>query len=129
LPAVTQLVVLDPFRARAATALPHRLPLLRDLGYDAEFLGGRLVDALVATGGREDIARRVERTPLRMALISRRGPLSPAVWLSWPERHTAGLLIGEPYKAHRDCVLDALPGLLLQSAYDDPEPPRRPHPR
>jgi alkanesulfonate monooxygenase SsuD/methylene tetrahydromethanopterin reductase-like flavin-dependent oxidoreductase (luciferase family) len=67
--AVTQLVVLDPFRARAAelaraqaaTALPNRLPLLRDLGYDdAEFLGGRLVDALVATGGPEDIARRVE---------------------------------------------------------------------
>ncbi|MEU0479505.1 TIGR03620 family F420-dependent LLM class oxidoreductase [Streptosporangium sp. NPDC006013] len=67
--AVTQLVVLDSSRTRAtglarahaATALPNRLTLLRDLGFDdAESLDGRLVDALVATGGPEDIARRVE---------------------------------------------------------------------
>lgn len=67
--AVTQLVVLDSSRARAAelarahaaAALPNRLALLRDLGFDdAESLDGRLVDALVATGGAEDIARRVE---------------------------------------------------------------------
>ncbi|MEU4232898.1 TIGR03620 family F420-dependent LLM class oxidoreductase [Nonomuraea sp. NPDC026600] len=67
--AVTQLVVLDPSRpiaaelahAHAAAALPNRLTLLRDLGFDdAESLDDRLVDALVATGGTEDIARRVE---------------------------------------------------------------------
>ncbi|MCF6468381.1 TIGR03620 family F420-dependent LLM class oxidoreductase [Nonomuraea sp. MG754425] len=67
--AVTQLVVLDASRARAAdlarapaaAALPNRLALLRDLGFhDAESLDGRLVDALVATGGPEDVARRVE---------------------------------------------------------------------
>ncbi|MEV4571316.1 TIGR03620 family F420-dependent LLM class oxidoreductase [Nonomuraea sp. NPDC049419] len=67
--AVTQLVVLDSSRARAAelarahaaAALPNRLTLLRDLGFDdAESLDGRLVDALVATGGPEDVARRVE---------------------------------------------------------------------
>lgn len=66
--AVTQLVVLDPSRPRAAelarahaaAALPNRLSLLRDLGLDdAESLDDRLVDALVATGGPEDIARRV----------------------------------------------------------------------
>lgn len=66
--AVTQLVVLDPSRARAAElarayaadALPNRLGLLRDLGFDdVESLPGRLVDALVATGGPEDLARRV----------------------------------------------------------------------
>jgi alkanesulfonate monooxygenase SsuD/methylene tetrahydromethanopterin reductase-like flavin-dependent oxidoreductase (luciferase family) len=79
--AVTQLVVLDPYhriaaepsrnrpgnasaelaRAHAAAALPNRLTLLRDLGYDdADSLDDRLVDALVAIGGPEDIARRVE---------------------------------------------------------------------
>lgn len=67
--AVTQLVVLDSSRARAAelarahaaAALPNRLALLRELGFDdAESLDGRLVDALVATGGAEDVARRVE---------------------------------------------------------------------
>lgn len=67
--AVTQLVVLDSSRARtaelarahAAAALPNRLALLRDLGFDdVESLDGRLVDALVATGGPEDVARRVE---------------------------------------------------------------------
>jgi probable F420-dependent oxidoreductase len=67
--AVTQLVVLDPSRrvaaelarAHAAAALPNRLTLLRDLGFDdANSLDDRLVDALVAIGGPEDIARRVE---------------------------------------------------------------------
>ncbi|MET8054592.1 TIGR03620 family F420-dependent LLM class oxidoreductase [Streptosporangium sp. NPDC005286] len=67
--AVTQLVVLNPSRpiaaelarAHAAAALPNRLTLLRDLGFDdAESLDDRLVDALVAIGGPEDIARRVE---------------------------------------------------------------------
>ncbi|MEV0200179.1 TIGR03620 family F420-dependent LLM class oxidoreductase [Nonomuraea sp. NPDC050691] len=66
--AVTQLVVLDPSRARAAelarahaaAALPNRLALLRDLGFDdAESLADPLVDALVATGGTEEIVRRV----------------------------------------------------------------------
>ncbi|MGN9846321.1 TIGR03620 family F420-dependent LLM class oxidoreductase [Nonomuraea sp. H19] len=66
--AVTQLVVLDPSRARAAglarahaaAALPNQLTLLRDLGFDnAESLDDRLVEALVATGGADDIARRV----------------------------------------------------------------------
>ncbi|MEV5560644.1 hypothetical protein AB0L44_44010 [Nonomuraea wenchangensis] len=67
--AVTQLVVLDPSRARAAelarahaaAALPNRLALLRGLGFDdADALPDRLVDALVATGGPEDVVRRVE---------------------------------------------------------------------
>jgi len=66
--AVTQLVVLDSSRARAAelarahaaAALPNRLAPLRDLGFDPESLDGRLVDALVVTGGPEDVARRVE---------------------------------------------------------------------
>ncbi|MFI6921014.1 TIGR03620 family F420-dependent LLM class oxidoreductase [Nonomuraea spiralis] len=66
--AVTQLVVVDPSRTRAnelarahaAAALPNRLALLRDLGFDdAESLDGRLVDALVATGDPEDVAHRV----------------------------------------------------------------------
>ncbi|GGS84134.1 TIGR03620 family F420-dependent LLM class oxidoreductase [Nonomuraea spiralis] len=66
--AVTQLVVVDPSRARAselarahaAAALPNRLALLRGLGFDdAESLDGRLVDALVATGDPEDVAHRV----------------------------------------------------------------------
>ncbi|MFG1619428.1 TIGR03620 family F420-dependent LLM class oxidoreductase [Nonomuraea wenchangensis] len=67
--AVTQLVVLDPSRARAAelarahaaAALPNRLALLGDLGFDdADALPDRLVDALVVTGGPEDVVRRVE---------------------------------------------------------------------
>ncbi|MBE1609700.1 TIGR03620 family F420-dependent LLM class oxidoreductase [Actinopolymorpha pittospori] len=66
--AVTQLVVLDRSRSRSAdlarahasTALPNRLTLLRDLGFDnAEALDDRVVDALVATGGTDDIAQRV----------------------------------------------------------------------
>ncbi|MFI6602433.1 TIGR03620 family F420-dependent LLM class oxidoreductase [Nonomuraea sp. NPDC050536] len=66
--AVTQLAVLDPSRPRAAelarvhaaAALPNRLTLLRDLGFDdPEALDDRLVEALVATGGPEDVARRV----------------------------------------------------------------------
>ncbi|MGW4958808.1 TIGR03620 family F420-dependent LLM class oxidoreductase [Nonomuraea sp. NPDC004186] len=66
--AVTQLAVLDPSRPRAAelarahaaAALPNRLTPLRDLGFDdPESLDERLVDALVATGGPEDVARRV----------------------------------------------------------------------
>ncbi|MEV0234091.1 TIGR03620 family F420-dependent LLM class oxidoreductase [Nonomuraea sp. NPDC050786] len=66
--AVTQLVVLDPSRSRsadlarahAAAALPNRLAPLRALGYDhPESLDDRLVEALVATGGTDDIARRV----------------------------------------------------------------------
>ncbi|MFI6790711.1 TIGR03620 family F420-dependent LLM class oxidoreductase [Nonomuraea sp. NPDC050383] len=66
--AVTQLVVLEPSRSRAAelarahaaAALPNRLTLLRDLGFDdAESLDDRLVEALVATGDPDDVARRV----------------------------------------------------------------------
>ncbi|GAA3221370.1 hypothetical protein [Nonomuraea helvata] len=66
--AVTQLVVLDPCRSRsaglarahAAAALPNRLTLLRALGFDnPESLDDRLVEALVATGDTDDIARRV----------------------------------------------------------------------
>ncbi|MEV1177965.1 TIGR03620 family F420-dependent LLM class oxidoreductase [Nonomuraea sp. NPDC049784] len=66
--AVTQLVVLDPSRSRsadlarehAAAALPNRLTLLRDLGFDnAGSLDDRLVEALVATGSPDDIAQRV----------------------------------------------------------------------
>ncbi|MEQ4724675.1 TIGR03620 family F420-dependent LLM class oxidoreductase [Nonomuraea sp. B19D2] len=66
--AVTQLVVVDPSRSRAAelarthaaAALPNRLTLLRGLGFhNAGALDDRLVEALVATGGPEDIARRV----------------------------------------------------------------------
>ncbi|MET7462185.1 LLM class flavin-dependent oxidoreductase [Nonomuraea sp. NPDC005501] len=68
LPAVTQLVVLEPSRsgaaelarAHAAAALPNRLTLLRDLGFDdAESLDDQLVEALVATGDPDDVARRV----------------------------------------------------------------------
>ncbi|SET66019.1 LLM class oxidoreductase [Nonomuraea wenchangensis] len=48
-------------RAHAAAALPNRLVLLRDLGFDdADALPDRLVDALVVTGGPEDVVRRVE---------------------------------------------------------------------
>ncbi|GLW09356.1 hypothetical protein Misp01_44850 [Microtetraspora sp. NBRC 13810] len=51
-----------PALRRAAAALPNRLTLLRDLGFDdAESPDDRLVDALVATGSPEDIARRVEQ--------------------------------------------------------------------
>ena len=66
--AVTQLVVLDRSRSRSAdlarahasAALPNRLTLLRDLGFDgADSLDDRVVDALVATGGTDDIAQRV----------------------------------------------------------------------
>ncbi|WP_433258036.1 TIGR03620 family F420-dependent LLM class oxidoreductase [Streptosporangium sp. CA-135522] len=66
--AVTQLVVLDPSRSRAAelarahaaAALPNRIGLLRDLGFDnAESLDDRLVEALVVTGGPDDIVRRI----------------------------------------------------------------------
>ncbi|WP_214322492.1 TIGR03620 family F420-dependent LLM class oxidoreductase [Nonomuraea sediminis] len=67
--AVTQLAVLDPSRSRAAelarahaaAALPNRLTLLRGLGFDdPESLDDHLVEALVATGGPEDVAHRVE---------------------------------------------------------------------
>ncbi|MEV0415263.1 TIGR03620 family F420-dependent LLM class oxidoreductase [Streptomyces sp. NPDC050448] len=66
--AVTQLCVLSPDRSRtaelaratAAAALPNRRTLLGDLGYgDADTPGDRLVDAVVAHGNAEDIARRV----------------------------------------------------------------------
>lgn len=66
--AVTQLVVLDQSRSRAAelarthaaAALPNRLTLLRGLGFgNAGSLDDRLVGALVATGDIGDIARRV----------------------------------------------------------------------
>jgi hypothetical protein len=56
---------------------------------------------------------------LRIALISRRGPLSPAAMAfldGAPTEPRKGRLIRRSYKAHRDCVLDALPGPLLQSA-------------
>ncbi|WP_308366050.1 MULTISPECIES: TIGR03620 family F420-dependent LLM class oxidoreductase [unclassified Streptomyces] len=67
--AVTQLCVLTDHRAdtadlartTAAAALPNRRALLRGLGYGTpDALGERLVDALVAHGGAEDIARRVQ---------------------------------------------------------------------
>ncbi len=67
--AVTQLCVLSPDRARtaelaratAASALPNRRTLLHALGYeDVESLGDRIVDAIVAHGSAEDIARRVQ---------------------------------------------------------------------
>ncbi|MFJ9461536.1 TIGR03620 family F420-dependent LLM class oxidoreductase [Kitasatospora sp. NPDC101447] len=66
--AVTQLCVLSPdctrtaelAAAMAAAALPNRRTLLHDLGYrDMDALGDRLVDAIVAHGDAEDIARRV----------------------------------------------------------------------
>ncbi|WP_457032538.1 TIGR03620 family F420-dependent LLM class oxidoreductase [Kitasatospora sp. P5_F3] len=66
--AVTQLCVLGPDRARTAgparsttvAALPNRRALLRDLGYEVvDPPGDRLVDAIVAHGTAEDIARRV----------------------------------------------------------------------
>ncbi|WP_329623368.1 LLM class flavin-dependent oxidoreductase [Streptomyces sp. NBC_01255] len=72
--AVTQLCVLGPDRAHtteqaratAAAALPNRRALLRDLGFEtaenaqnAETPDDRLIDALVAHGTAEDIARRV----------------------------------------------------------------------
>ncbi|MER7582629.1 TIGR03620 family F420-dependent LLM class oxidoreductase [Kitasatospora sp. NPDC097691] len=66
--AVTQLCVLSPDRSRtaelaaatAAAALPNRRALLHDLGYqDVDTLDDRLVDAIVAHGNAEDIARRV----------------------------------------------------------------------
>ncbi|MGW0807793.1 TIGR03620 family F420-dependent LLM class oxidoreductase [Nonomuraea sp. NPDC002799] len=66
--AVTQLVVLHPSRpaatglarAHAAAALPNRRTLLRDLGFDdPESLDDRLVEALIAVGGPDDVARRV----------------------------------------------------------------------
>ncbi|MDX3672553.1 TIGR03620 family F420-dependent LLM class oxidoreductase [Streptomyces europaeiscabiei] len=66
--AVTQLCVLGPDRSHtaalarttAAAALPNRRTLLPDLGYeDVDSLDDRLVDALVAHGTAEDIARRV----------------------------------------------------------------------
>ncbi|MFD3665740.1 TIGR03620 family F420-dependent LLM class oxidoreductase [Streptomyces sp. NPDC058659] len=66
--AVTQLCVLGPDRSHttalarttAAAALPNRRALLRALGYeDVDLLGDRLVDAIVAHGPAEDIARRV----------------------------------------------------------------------
>jgi hypothetical protein len=56
---------------------------------------------------------------LRIALISRRGPLSPAAMAfldGAPTEPRKGHLIRPPYKAHRERVLDALPGPLLQSA-------------
>ena len=67
--AVTQLCVLgdghadttDPARTTAEAALPNRRGLLRGLGYEnPDALDGRLVDALVAHGRAEDIARRVQ---------------------------------------------------------------------
>ncbi|MGP4089256.1 TIGR03620 family F420-dependent LLM class oxidoreductase [Streptomyces sp. KR55] len=67
--AVTQLCVVGPDRSHtaelarttAAAALPNRRTLLHDLGYeDADTLGDRLVDALVAHGHAGDIARRVQ---------------------------------------------------------------------
>ncbi|MFC8720927.1 LLM class flavin-dependent oxidoreductase [Kitasatospora sp. NPDC057198] len=66
--AVTQLCVLSPDRARtaelaaatAAAALPNRRTLLHDLGHqDVNTLDDRLVDAIVAHGDADDIARRV----------------------------------------------------------------------
>jgi probable F420-dependent oxidoreductase len=66
--AVTQLCVLSPDRSHtadlarttAAAALPNRRTLLHDLGHrDVDALGDRLVDAIVAHGHAEDIARRV----------------------------------------------------------------------
>ncbi|MEU9117511.1 TIGR03620 family F420-dependent LLM class oxidoreductase [Streptomyces sp. NPDC048483] len=66
--AVTQLCVLGPDRSHtaalarttAAAALPNRRTLLSDLGYEnVDSLEDRLVDALVAHGTAEDIARRV----------------------------------------------------------------------
>ncbi|MFD5462201.1 TIGR03620 family F420-dependent LLM class oxidoreductase [Kitasatospora sp. NPDC127059] len=66
--AVTQLCVLSPDRSRtaelaaatAAAALPNRRALLHDLGYqDVDALDDRLVDAVVAHGDAEDVARRV----------------------------------------------------------------------
>ncbi len=66
--AVTQLCVLSPDRSRtaelaratAAAALPNRRTLLHELGHqDADALGERLVDAVVAHGHAEAIARRV----------------------------------------------------------------------
>ncbi|MFE6069414.1 LLM class flavin-dependent oxidoreductase [Streptomyces sp. NPDC056525] len=66
--AVTQLCVLGPdrkstaalARATAAAALPNRRALLNGLGYeDPDSLGEGLVDAIVAHGTAEDIARRV----------------------------------------------------------------------
>ncbi|GAA1961875.1 TIGR03620 family F420-dependent LLM class oxidoreductase [Kitasatospora viridis] len=66
--AVTQLCVLSPDRSRtaelaaatAAAALPNRRALLHDLGYqDVDALDARLVDAVVAHGAAEDVARRI----------------------------------------------------------------------
>lgn len=66
--AVTQLCVLGPDRSQtselarttAAAALPNRRALLHDLGYeDVDSLSDQLVDAIVAHGRAEDIARRV----------------------------------------------------------------------
>ncbi|GAA1173359.1 putative F420-dependent oxidoreductase [Kitasatospora gansuensis] len=66
--AVTQLCVLGPNRSHtaapardtAAAALPNRRTLLRALGYEAiDPPEDRLVDAIVAHGTAEDIARRV----------------------------------------------------------------------
>lgn len=66
--AVTQLCVLGPDRSytaaparnTAAAALPNRRTLLPALGYEnVDSLDDRLVDALVAHGTAEDIARRV----------------------------------------------------------------------
>jgi len=66
--AVTQLCVLGPDRSypaalartTAAAALPNRRTLLCDLGYeDVDSLGAQIVDALVAHGTAEDIARRI----------------------------------------------------------------------
>jgi probable F420-dependent oxidoreductase len=66
--AVAQLAILDPGRSHhaalartyAAAALPNRHALLRELGYEApDSLDHRLVDALVARGTAQEIARRV----------------------------------------------------------------------
>ncbi|MFD0148527.1 LLM class flavin-dependent oxidoreductase [Streptomyces sp. NPDC055721] len=51
----------DLARTTAEAALPNRRGLLRGLGYEnPDALDGRLVDALVAHGRAEDIARRVQ---------------------------------------------------------------------
>lgn len=66
--AVTQFVIVDPTgshsaglaRDYAAAALPNRRSLLQDLGFDdVDSLDDALVDALIARGTADDVARRV----------------------------------------------------------------------